>query len=80
MRAPIKCQTLGCINRQLTKLWNEFNCMGLENVSVYGDSSGTFGYWFNNGGGTTDFMTTALDFTNAGDSVDAKMLTWRCGG
>ena len=82
-RARVRCQSLRCINRTLTKLTKVLgalvDCMSLEDVSYYGDPNGTFGYWFNNGDGTSDFMTTALDFTFPGDPVDATMVTWLCG-
>lgn len=78
-RARVRCQTLACINRQLTRIARFLNCMDLEDVSRYGDVDGSFGYRFNNGGGSSDFFTSALDFTNAGDSADASVVTWTCG-
>jgi len=78
-RARVRCQTLACINRQLTKIGKFLNCMDLEDVSRYGNESGSFGYLFNNGGGGSDFYTSALDFTNSGDSADASVVTWTCG-
>lgn len=78
-RARIRCQTLACINRQLTRIARFLNCMDLEDVTQYGNAAGTAGYWYNSGGGTSDFLTTALDFTNSGDSADASVVTWTCG-
>src|SRR5262245_54078362 len=78
-RARIRCQTLACINRQLTSIARFLNCMDLEDVSRYGDAYGSFGYRFNNGCGSSDSFTSALDFTNSGDSADAIVVTWTCG-
>jgi hypothetical protein len=75
-RARIRCQTLACINRQLTRIGRFLNCMDLEDVTQYGDVNGSYGYRYSDGG---DFLTTALDFTESGDSADASVITWTCG-
>jgi hypothetical protein len=85
----VKCKTLACINRSLTRLgravnailFELVNCEQVRDVTQYGDPNGSFGYEFTNTGivnSTDTFPTSGLDFTTPGDTVSNRMLVYVC--
>lgn len=73
--------TLRCMNRQIRVtqrvLIGLLRCMRTIGVDQYGDSSGAFGYVFDNNDGGGTFFTSALDLTESGAS-QFLFLRWRC--
>lgn len=66
--------TLSTVNQFVGTLKN---CLSEVPITDYGDPNGTFGYVYDQGGGST-FDTTALDATASGDSVSAWVLSDQC--
>jgi hypothetical protein len=66
-RAPVHCQTLKCLNKQLTKLSNFvdffYGCVVVYPVSQYGDTAGSQGYVYDPGGGDPTFDTAGIQYT-----------------
>jgi hypothetical protein len=76
--AKIKCRTLGCINRSLTRLAKAvnvlvdetYNCEKYVNVTQYS------GYLYDDG--VNVFPTSGLDYTEAGDAATDRFLVYTC--
>ena len=85
--ARVRCRSIGCVNRSLTKLANDvnalennveilrhdaFDCEQLVNITRYD------GYVWTPNGGATLFTTTALDITTPGDPASARAVVYVC--
>ncbi len=76
----VKCRTIGCVNRTLTRLSkavknlnrDAFKCEQYVNVTRYD------GYVYSPDGGATVFPTTALDYTTPGDTVSNRVVVYTC--
>ena len=93
-KCPAGNITLQCLNKGINKLRKAFNnlftahvalstfvtsCLQKTSVTRYGDPNGNFGYmWDDDGDGTPEFDTTALDFTVPGDPASAQMVVSPC--
>jgi hypothetical protein len=70
--AAVSCRNLGCINRKLTKLNRDaFKCERVVNLTRYQ------GYLYTPDG-TNVIETTALDFTEAGDTPTNQFVIYVC--
>ena len=58
-----------------TVLAGFLNCMNEVPLTQYGDTGGTFGYVFDDGG---TFDTTGLDFTQSGEIPDSWVMWDQC--
>jgi hypothetical protein len=80
LAARVNCQSTGCINRTLNRLSasvrrlnrETFQCERLVNVTQYS------GYRYSPDGGTTEFGTTALDYTEQGDPATDRVVVYVC--
>jgi hypothetical protein len=71
-KASVRCRSLGCINRKLTKLSRDaFQCERLVPVTRYQ------GYLYTPDG-TNVITTTALDETVPGDTPTYQMVIYTC--
>lgn len=78
--ARVRCRTLGCINRSLTKLAKAvenlnretYRCERYVNITAYD------GYVYTPDGGATLFETTALDYSQEGDPASGRFLVYVC--
>lgn len=86
--AAPSCHTVACLNRQVGSLRTELartqqallafaNCLGEVPMSTYGDPNQTFGYAYSPDGVNT-LLTTAVDTTMPGTTIDGWMLFDRC--
>ncbi len=68
-KIKVRCRSLGCINRTLTKLAREvFKCEQLRNLTQY--------YGYVGFPGPTQY--TALDYTRSGDPVSNAFVVHAC--
>src|SRR5918992_1875196 len=80
LAARVSCRSMGCINRTLTRLTaavrrlnrETYQCERYVNVTQYS------GYRYSPDGGTTEFGTTALDYTEQGDPATDRVLVYVC--
>jgi len=82
LRLPnkVNCRTLQCLNKSLSKLnkavnnlnFVTFTCEQLMDVTQY------FGYEFDNQDGSGTFLTTGLDRTEPGDTVNVRVVVDTC--
>ena len=71
-KASVRCRTLGCINRKLTKLTRDaFKCERVVPVTRYQ------GYLYTPDGANV-ITTTALDETTPGDTPTYGMVIYTC--
>lgn len=92
-RAKVKCTTLRCINRTLTRHDNQvaalnaavselffqfFECEVILPVNQFGDPGGSFGYLFDNNDGFGVFLTSGLDVTSPNDPSAAWVVVYTC--
>jgi hypothetical protein len=72
-------QAIAAINKNTTVDNTLATCLKRVPVNQYGSSSGMFGYmWDNDGNGTVDFDTTALDITESGGTPTYYLLRDTC--
>jgi hypothetical protein len=77
--ARVRCRTVGCVNRTLTRLAravnalsrDAFECERFVNVTSYN------GYLYSPDGATV-FPTTALDYTQTGDAPTDRVVVYTC--
>ena len=90
-----RCHSFGCVNKKLNAIHKQLNavrrhtrilevgvyeCEQLVPITEYGDPLGSFGYLFDNDGGSGTLYTSALDFTASGDPTDELMVVDTCFG
>lgn len=91
--AKVKCTTLKCINKTLTRHSNQiaglnaavdelffqfFECEVIIPVNQFGDPFGEFGYLFDNNDGGGVFLTSGLDVTSPDDPSAAWVVVYIC--
>ena len=78
--ARVNCRSVDCVNRTLTKLSkavkklnrDAFKCEQLVPVTSYS------GYLYTPDGGASVFETSALDYTESGDTPSNQVVVYTC--